>query len=317
MTNESADLLSRINICRLGHAKGTQTEEILYQAYNEIERLQRIRDTLHLNLQVARHDSSPEPISPQAPIAKITVRANQMVAVSIYAPGLPPGTYDVFCEPEAVAPYLKKLPHCPSCLCHLGHCQNHPAAVFHPPATCPECASGEPAYALLDAVPALKPCEIVQEPDDYAVQCYCGWLGRVSQLMSLPRFKHGCPVCSAEFKPFALNSTESGAPGREAGDRAGPQVSRQTEKSEASQKIPPREFDIESHQGTYTEKSNASGDAFNPDTIPECRCGVQHYPQCPPVKSSEDDPNKVKCVICGKLWGEHSAQEQADCSAAL
>ncbi len=44
------------------------------------------------------------------------------------------------------------LPHCASCLCHLGHCQNHPAAVFHPPATCPECASGEPAYALLEVV---------------------------------------------------------------------------------------------------------------------------------------------------------------------
>ncbi len=44
------------------------------------------------------------------------------------------------------------LPHCPSCLCGLGTCKDHPAAVFHPPATCPECASGEPAYALLEAV---------------------------------------------------------------------------------------------------------------------------------------------------------------------
>lgn len=52
----------------------------------------------------------------------------------------------------------------------------------------------------------LKPCEIVREPDDYTVQCYCGWSGKVSQLMSLPKFKHGCPVCSAEFKPFALKS---------------------------------------------------------------------------------------------------------------
>lgn len=54
----------------------------------------------------------------------------------------------------------------------------------------------------------LKPCEIVREPDDYTVQCYCGWSGKVSQLMSLPKFKHGCPVCSAEFKPFALKSSE-------------------------------------------------------------------------------------------------------------
>lgn len=33
--------------------------------------------------------------------------------------------------------------------------------------------------------------------------------------------------------------------------------------------------------------------------------------------ASSDDPSKVNCIICGKLWGEHSAQEQADCSAAL
>lgn len=34
-------LLERIQMCRMGHAKGTQTEEILYEAYNEIERLHR------------------------------------------------------------------------------------------------------------------------------------------------------------------------------------------------------------------------------------------------------------------------------------
>ncbi len=44
------------------------------------------------------------------------------------------------------------LPHCPSCLCALGLCHQHPGAVFHPPATCPECASGAAAYALLEVV---------------------------------------------------------------------------------------------------------------------------------------------------------------------
>lgn len=34
-------LLERIQMCRMGHPKGTETEEILYEAYNEIERLHR------------------------------------------------------------------------------------------------------------------------------------------------------------------------------------------------------------------------------------------------------------------------------------
>jgi len=52
--------------------------------------------------------------SPQAPIAKITIResgaghyAPDDVSVSLYAPGLPPGEHDVYCEPMSVAPALK------------------------------------------------------------------------------------------------------------------------------------------------------------------------------------------------------------------
>jgi len=55
-----------------------------------------------------------EPNSPQAPIAKITVResgagryAPDDVSVSLYAPGLPPGEHDVYCVPMSVAPALK------------------------------------------------------------------------------------------------------------------------------------------------------------------------------------------------------------------
>jgi len=47
MTAEKESLLSRITMCRLGHAKGTETEEILYQAHNEIERLQNIQRDFH------------------------------------------------------------------------------------------------------------------------------------------------------------------------------------------------------------------------------------------------------------------------------
>jgi len=44
---ENETLLSRITMCRLGYAKGTETEEILYQAHNEIERLQNIQRDFH------------------------------------------------------------------------------------------------------------------------------------------------------------------------------------------------------------------------------------------------------------------------------
>jgi hypothetical protein len=45
--------------------------------------------------------------TPQAPIAKVTVWRNLPPNVQIYAPGLPPGDHELYCEPEAVAPYLR------------------------------------------------------------------------------------------------------------------------------------------------------------------------------------------------------------------
>jgi hypothetical protein len=45
--------------------------------------------------------------SPQAPIAKIRVWAHLPPDVTLYAPGLPPGEHDVYCEPMSVAPALE------------------------------------------------------------------------------------------------------------------------------------------------------------------------------------------------------------------
>jgi hypothetical protein len=44
---------------------------------------------------------------PQAPIAKVTVWGHLPPNVEIYAPGLPPGEHELYCEPEATAPYLR------------------------------------------------------------------------------------------------------------------------------------------------------------------------------------------------------------------
>lgn len=49
--------------------------------------------------------------SPQAPIAAIRVGEDgTMEVLHLYAPGLPPGEYDLYCEPEATAPYLRDQP---------------------------------------------------------------------------------------------------------------------------------------------------------------------------------------------------------------
>jgi hypothetical protein len=55
-----------------------------------------------------------ETTTPQAPIAKVTVResgaghyAPDDVSITLYAPGLPPGEHDLFCEPESIAPYSR------------------------------------------------------------------------------------------------------------------------------------------------------------------------------------------------------------------
>jgi hypothetical protein len=71
---------------------------------------------------------APEP-TPQAPIARLHVSATDLttvVSAHLYAPGLPSGDYDFYCEPALVAPYLthpdptgktREPPHCPSCSC--------------------------------------------------------------------------------------------------------------------------------------------------------------------------------------------------------
>lgn len=45
---------------------------------------------------------------PQAPIAQLTINQGGEIAGTVmYAPGLPPGDHDLYCEPEAVAPYSR------------------------------------------------------------------------------------------------------------------------------------------------------------------------------------------------------------------
>jgi hypothetical protein len=52
--------------------------------------------------------SAPEKTaSPQAPIAKLIVAEDDSVTATMYAPGLPVGEHEVYCEPEAVAPYMR------------------------------------------------------------------------------------------------------------------------------------------------------------------------------------------------------------------
>jgi hypothetical protein len=61
-------------------------------------------------------NTRPETSSPQAPIAKLTIResgaghyAPDIVTATLYAPGLPPGEYDLYCEPEASGQYIRQL----------------------------------------------------------------------------------------------------------------------------------------------------------------------------------------------------------------
>jgi hypothetical protein len=52
-----------------------------------------------------------EPEVPQAPITKILVSDTGLTTVvtcTLYAPGLLPGEHDVWCDPEAVAPYMRE-----------------------------------------------------------------------------------------------------------------------------------------------------------------------------------------------------------------
>lgn len=55
---------------------------------------------------LAQHPN-PRPLHPQAPIAKVCVGEDDSLLCMLYAPGLPPGEYDLYCEPERVAPYIR------------------------------------------------------------------------------------------------------------------------------------------------------------------------------------------------------------------
>lgn len=53
--------------------------------------------------------------SPQAPIAQLTINAaGEIAGTLMYAPGLPPGDHDLYCETEATAPYLRDQPEAPT-----------------------------------------------------------------------------------------------------------------------------------------------------------------------------------------------------------
>lgn len=47
------------------------------------------------------------PEHPQAPIARVTISDGMATRTGLYAPGLPDGEHDLYCEPEALAPYLR------------------------------------------------------------------------------------------------------------------------------------------------------------------------------------------------------------------
>lgn len=60
----------------------------------------------HIASRLSADESAPETPAPQAPIARMMVANGHVSWTFLNAPGLPDGKHDVFCEPEAVAPYL-------------------------------------------------------------------------------------------------------------------------------------------------------------------------------------------------------------------
>lgn len=70
-------------------------------AIAEIERLQSLCGSLADDVERAVVRPAPETASPQAPIARIHVYGDQITGAKFYAPGLPDGEHDLFCEPEA------------------------------------------------------------------------------------------------------------------------------------------------------------------------------------------------------------------------
>jgi hypothetical protein len=46
-------------------------------------------------------------VNAQAPIARIVVANDKIADATLYAPGLPAGVHDLYCEPESTAHYLR------------------------------------------------------------------------------------------------------------------------------------------------------------------------------------------------------------------
>lgn len=46
-------------------------------------------------------------LTPQAPICKVTMAEWGAASIHMYAPSLPPGEHDLYCEPASTAPYLR------------------------------------------------------------------------------------------------------------------------------------------------------------------------------------------------------------------
>lgn len=67
--------------------------------------------------------SGDSPPAPQAPIFRVVLSGGQIVGATPLAPGLPDGEFELYCEPEKVAPYLRSAvetlsaPHCKTCEC--------------------------------------------------------------------------------------------------------------------------------------------------------------------------------------------------------
>ncbi len=87
--------------------------------------------------------------SPQAPIARLIVpdgvAGGAPLQVELYEPGLPPGEHDLYCEPEATAPYMRaekagdslkaQVERCPVCLTESTHMTIRNGVWYH---ICPD-----------------------------------------------------------------------------------------------------------------------------------------------------------------------------------
>jgi len=104
----------------------------------------------HASLTYAKRRAD-ETKSAQAPIAKLTVPAddsdNGPYLAELYAPGLPPGEHDLYCQPETIAPYLRPDPE------DLPPPPDEPEGIRFPPQ--PVVFEDEAAICLLEEAKAV------------------------------------------------------------------------------------------------------------------------------------------------------------------